>query len=74
MGKREEFLIKFAALLKEYNATILFSVGEGSDTHGLYDEHMKVWHQPDPTKFAEEEWLRVDGWTMNHHDIEGGAT
>lgn len=37
-----EFLQEFYDLLVKYSAYIDFSVGEGSDTHGLYDERMNI--------------------------------
>ena len=37
-----QFLIELKDLLKKYNADISFSVGDGSDTHGLYDEKIVI--------------------------------
>lgn len=64
MTKNEEFLSKLKALLKEYNATISFDVGEGSDTHGLYEEEMVISFQM--PNFVEEEVLTVPGWCISH--------
>jgi hypothetical protein len=66
---KDEFLRKLKALMKEYRASICFSVGSGSDTHGLYEEAMIISHQPDPKKFKEEEWLEVYGWCLTETDI-----
>jgi len=40
MTKGEQFLQELGLLMKKYNATIAFEVGDGSDTYGLYDEKM----------------------------------
>lgn len=39
---KENMLKELKALLEKYNITIGFSCGEGSDTHGIYDENMEI--------------------------------
>lgn len=41
-AKTKEFLGKLKALLAEYDASISWSCGPCSDTHGIYDECMTV--------------------------------
>lgn len=40
--RRAEFLQKLQLLLAEYNASISWSCGEGSDTHGIYGDVITV--------------------------------
>ena len=67
---REEFLKELKALMKKYNVSIGFSVGDCSDTHGLYDERLVIDHRIKEGSFKEETWLEVNGWWMNSTDIE----
>jgi hypothetical protein len=38
----EEFLKELQALLEKHKASINFHCGDGSDTHGIYDEGIEV--------------------------------
>lgn len=67
---KDEFLRELKALLEKYRVSIGFSVGECSDTYGLYDEQVCIDHQISPESFHEERWLSVDGWWMDAKDIE----
>lgn len=66
---KEEFLQKLKALMEEYRVSIGFTVGDCSDTHGLYDEKMVITHRVHPDKFHEEYWLIVEGWDFSSRDI-----
>lgn len=39
---KKQFLNKLSNLLKEYDAEIHFDCGDGSDTHGIYNEEIKI--------------------------------
>ena len=65
-----QFLAELKALLSKYNASINFSVGSGSDTHGLYDEKMVVSIRPNPKTFQEIDILEVHGWVIDAHEID----
>jgi hypothetical protein len=60
---KKEFLSELKALLKKYDVTIGFSVSECSDTYGLNDEKMIIYHK-------DENWLEVYGWGIDHTDIQ----
>ena len=66
---KQQFLKEFKALLEKYNVGISFSVGDGSDTHGLYDEKMVVYHTI-PGTFKDEDWLEVNGWSIDISDMK----
>lgn len=66
---KAEFLKKLKDLMTEYRMSIGFSCGEYSDTHGLYDEKIVIYHQPDPNSFKENCVLEVNGWWMTPGDI-----
>lgn len=70
MTKRTEFLQKLKQLLEEYDVSISFSVGDCSDTHGLYDEKLVFEHRVNKATFEEEMWLEVAGWSCNAFDIQ----
>ncbi len=58
-----EFLLELAALLEKYGASIGFGCGEGSDTHGLYDERIGV-------SFGDNtEVVLAEGWCVDSKDI-----
>ena len=65
----DQFLTELRDLLVKYNASINFSVGSCSDTHGLYDEKMVISVRPDPAKFKEVDILEVNGWGISAYDI-----
>ena len=60
---KKEFLSELKALLKKYDVTIGFSVSECSDTYGLNDEKMIIYHK-------DKNWLEVYGWGIDHTDIQ----
>ncbi len=75
MSKRStEFKKELKALLVKYNASIDFSVGECSDTHGLHGEKLEV-------SFSEKvkpdsNWTTVvetctlaDGWCVDKSEL-----
>jgi hypothetical protein len=64
----QQFRAELKALLTKYNATISFSVGSCSDTHGLYDEKMVISHTV-PGTFKDIDILEVDGWGISAGDI-----
>lgn len=68
MSDKEEFQKELKALLEKYNATISFTVDSGSDTHGLYDEKMVIYHTISNT-FKAEDWIEVDGWGIDKTDL-----
>lgn len=39
---KEKFLKELKELLTKYSAEISFKCGDGSDTHGLYDERIEI--------------------------------
>lgn len=65
----QQFRAELKDLLAKYNASICFSVGSCSDTHGLYDEKMVVSHTI-PGTFNDIDLLEVDGWGISAGDIE----
>ena len=66
----QKFRSELKDLLVKYNASINFSVGSCSDTHGLYDEKMVVSIRPDPKSFKEIDIIEVPGWGISAGDIE----
>jgi hypothetical protein len=64
----DEFRLELKALLKKHNAFICFSVGECSDTHGLYDEKMVI-GQTIPGTLQEIDLFEVDGWSIGSNDL-----
>ena len=67
---KKEFLKELKTLMEKYDVSIDFSVGFGSDTHGLYDEKMCINHRISKKSFKEETWLEVNGWNIQSSDIE----
>jgi hypothetical protein len=68
--ENKEFLAELQDLLVRYNADITFSVGSGSDTHGLYDTKMVISRRLDPKSFKEVDILEVDGWSINAYELK----
>ena len=68
VSDKELFQQEFKALLEKYNVGIVFSVEERSDTYGIYGEKMVVYHQP-ADSFNTENWIEVDGWSINKSDV-----
>lgn len=65
MSKIDEFKQELRALLAKYDAYICCGVGEGSDTYGIYDEHICVMVK-DGNKEVES---KIDGWGIGASDI-----
>lgn len=68
MIDKNAFREELRTLLLKYNASISFSVGPSSDTHGLYDEKMKV-SVCEPGPFRETDIIVVEGWQITAHDL-----
>jgi hypothetical protein len=66
---RDEFLRELKALMEKYDVSIGFSVGDCSDTQGLYDEKVVIDHRISRESWKEETWLEVDGWWLGSEDI-----
>lgn len=66
MSDINNFKVELKELLERYNASISFSVGEGSDTHGLYDEKMILTVNEDS---KEEEAEHINGWDVSAHEL-----
>lgn len=58
-----EFLKELKELLAKHNASIEFSVGEGSDTYGLHGEKMTA-------TIGEKTVTLSDEWWVTSSDIE----
>jgi hypothetical protein len=65
MINRDEFLQDFRELLEKHKVYIAFSVGQGSDCHGLYDERLLVINEN-----TNETVFETDGWTLSNTDIK----
>jgi len=65
MENKEEFLKELKALLQKYNVTISAGVGEGSDTHGISEEHVEIY-----SNFNYKTVFKVEGWSLTHEDID----
>ena len=73
MAKIDDFKKDLQALLKKYDASISFNVGDGSDTHGLYNERMEVefYELREGARFkthAQTEEL-AKGWGVDSSDL-----
>lgn len=64
------FRAELKALLEKYNASINFSVGSCSDTHGLYDEKMVISHRPDAGSFKEIDIIEINGWCISPYELK----
>lgn len=62
------FKVEFKALLEKYDVGIGFSVSDCSDTHGLYDEKLVVYHNK--PNLSTEDLFAVDGWCIDKNYIE----
>lgn len=73
MSKANEFKKELKALLKKYDATIGFNVGESSDTHGLYNERLEVQfselREGANFKTVVETKELVKGWDVGYIDL-----
>jgi hypothetical protein len=65
----QSFRAELKALLEKYNASINFSVGSCSDTHGLYDEQMIICHTI-PGTYKDIDLVVVDGWGISAYDLK----
>lgn len=70
MSDKDKFLKELKTLLKKYNVHISAGVGSGSDTYGIYEETITISHRVDPKRFTFEDWLIVDGWSIDEGDIK----
>jgi biotin synthase-related radical SAM superfamily protein len=59
----KEFLAELKALMEKYNAAIGFNVGEGSDTHGLYEEEIHI-------DVNNKTIHKTSGWWISGEDLE----
>lgn len=67
VSKAADFKRELRALLEKYGASIGAGYGDCSDTHGMYDEHMKV-------DFDDRTSVRVcDGWDIEASDLKEGG-
>jgi hypothetical protein len=62
------FLQELRSLMEKYRVGIGFDVGQGSDTHGLYDEKMVISARVGDS-FKTVDILEVDGWGIDYRDI-----
>ena len=58
------FAAELKALLEKYNVTIMWTCGDGSDTHGIYDENMVI--QDNETN---DNLLEIDGSCIGLSDL-----
>lgn len=66
--KHEEFKKELRSLLEKYEACISAEVGEGSDTHGIFDEGMAICIGRD-NKFHHRPSIVIEGWIIDHKNI-----
>ncbi len=73
MSKATGFKKELQALLKKYDASISFNVGDCSDTHGLYNERLEVDFQSLSKgarfKTVTETALLAVGWGVDYTDL-----
>ncbi len=73
MSKATEFKKELKELLSKYDAHIGFSVGESSDTHGLYNEQIEVSFQElqEGARFktVTQTVVLADGWGVDKSDL-----
>lgn len=62
-SEEKQFKKELKELLEKYDATLEFYVGEGSDTHGLYDEEIVAW-LGDHTRIS-----LIDGYSVDSVDL-----
>lgn len=67
---KELFLLELHALMVKYNVSIVFSVSEYSDTHGLSNERLVITQRLHKS-FKQKELCSFYGWSFNAHDVEG---
>lgn len=53
------------ALLEKYDVSIVFSVGEGSDLHGVYDERIELVENG-----TDEVLIKMDGYGLSALDLK----
>ncbi len=59
----DNFADELKALLKKYNASIVWTCGECSDLHGIYDERMQV-------QSKDKILLNIEGDCISAYEIE----
>lgn len=62
-ANKEDFKKELKDLLSKYNATISFTCGGSSDTHGLYDDHLII-------EIGQETVFESDGWYISSNSID----
>ena len=67
-GRLAACVAEIAAILKKYDACIGAGVGDASDTHGIYDEHISIAVRDMPNRWAFTE-RRWSGWSIAHDDM-----
>ena len=65
MDNKQEFVKELRELLQKYNVSIQAGVGEGSDTHGICEEHIEIY-----SNFDYKAIFTVDGWTLDQTDLD----
>lgn len=60
-----QFKNELRQLLEKYNASILFTCSESSDTHGLYNDHIVIVDNK-----SKEYIVEADGWFLNPSDLQ----
>jgi len=63
----KEFLRKLKELMEEYNASVGFTCSDGSDTYGLYDDHLEICINEGG--FKDRVVFESDGWWIESGDI-----
>jgi len=71
--KTENFKKELKELLSKYDAHIVFDVGDGSDTHGIYDEQLTVEFNEllkgSRFKTVTESSILAYGWSVDKTDL-----
>lgn len=65
--QQKEFLAKLKALLVEYQCSIGFTCSDGSDTHGLYDDHLIIDQKQDGKDVT---FFETESWWLEHSNIK----
>lgn len=69
--RRQAFLKELCDLLTKYGADISANVGEGSDTHGIYDESIGIYlNVSDGKRGGSIPAIEVPGWSLSPSDLK----